>query len=203
MGYADTIEQRTTWKVTEAPAVEPISLADAKTYLNVTTTLHNALITNLILAARVMYEQYTDTAVISQEITQVWDYTPCEPVFELGVSPLITTTLPVLSYTDTNGSYQTYDATKYTLDSISTLPRLVKKTTANWPSAGDFPNRWKCVYLAGYADAASVPEDIISSILLMVGFLYENREDMPINDTNNPKMRSFASLAFKRKMHLI
>ena len=202
MGYADTIEQRTTWKVTTAPASEPISVADAKTYLNVTTTLHNALITNIVSAARVMYEQYTDTAVISQTITQVWDYTPCKE-FELGVSPLITSTLPVLSYTDTNGSYQTYDATNYTLDSVSTLPRLVKKTTANWPSTGDFPNRWRCVYLAGYAVAASVPEDISSSILLMVGFLYENREDMPINDTNNPKIRSFASLAFKRRMHLI
>lgn len=203
MGYADTIAQRTTWKVTTAPASEPVSLADAKTYLNVSNTLHNALITNIVSSARVVYERYTDTAVISQEITQVWDCTPCEPVFELGVAPLITTTLPVLSYTDTNGAYVTFDAANYTLDSVSTLARLVKKTTANWPSTGDFPNRWKCVYLAGYADAASVPEDIISSILLLVGFLYENREDIPVNDTNNHKIRSFASLAFKRRMHLI
>lgn len=199
MGHAT---QRTSWKVTTAPASEPISTADAKTYLNVSTALHNTLINNLVSAARVHYENYTGSAVISQQITQGWDFTPyCE--FELAVSPLITSTLPVLSYTGANGTYQPFDATNYTLDSISPLARLVKKTTANWPATGEFPNRWKCVYLAGYASAAEVPEDIIESILLMVGFLYENREDIPINDSNNHKIRSFAATAFARRYHLI
>lgn len=201
MGYAT--DNRTAWKVTTAPASEPISTADAKTYLNVSNTLHNTLIDNLVSASRVLYERYTDTAVISQTITQVWDLTPCDPVFELAVSPLITSTVPVLSYTDSNGSYQTYSSSNYTLDSISPLARIVKNTTASWPTTGDFPNRWKCVYLAGYATAADVPEDIIDAILLMVGFLYENREDIPISDTNNPKIRSFMATAFGRKMHLI
>jgi len=200
MGHA---MQRTSWKVTTAPASEPISTAEAKTYLNVTTSLHNTLIDNIVKASRTLYEHHTGTAVISQTITQVWDFTPCNAEFELSVSPLITSTLPVLSYTDASGSYTAYDATNYTLDSISPLARIVKKTTASWPTTGDFPNRWKCVYLAGYADAASVPEDIISSILLMVGFLYENREDIPINDANNHKIRSFAAIAFQRRYHLI
>lgn len=194
--------QRTSWKVTTAPASEPISTADAKTYLNVSTSLHNTLIDNLVSAARTHYENYTGSAVISQTVTQVWDFTPgCE--FELAVSPLITSTLPVLSYTDANGTYQTWDATNYTLDSISPLARIVRKTTASWPTTGDFPNRWRCVYLAGYANVAAVPEDIVNSILLMVGFLYENREDIPINDTNNHKIRSFAATAFARRYHLI
>lgn len=201
MGYAT--DNRTAWKVTTAPASEPISTADAKTYLNVSNTLHNTLIDNLVSASRVLYERYTDTAVISQTITQVWDLTPCDAVFELAVSPLITSTAPVLSYTDANGSYQTFSSSNYTLDSISPLARIVKNTTASWPTTGDFPNRWKCEYLAGYASASAVPEDIINAILLMVGFLYENREDIPINDTNNPKIRSFMATAFGRKMHLI
>lgn len=201
MGYA--IEQRTNWKVTTAPASEPISTADAKTYLNVSTSLHNTLIDNLVSAARVHYERYTGSAVISQTITQVWEFTPCEAEFELAVSPLIISTLPILSYVDANGSYQTWAASNYTLDSISPLARIVKNSTASWPTVGDFPNRWKCVYLAGYADATSVPEDIIDSILLMVGFLYENREDIPISDSTNPKIRSFMATAFGRRYHLI
>lgn len=201
MGYAT--DNRTTWKVTTAPGSEPISTADAKTYLNVTTSLHNTLIDNLVSASRVLYERYTDTAVISQTITQVWDYTPEDGVFELAVSPLITSTAPVLSYLDVNEAYQTFSTSDYSLDSISPLARIVKKSTSSWPTTGDFPNRWKCVYLAGYANAAAVPEDIISSILLMVGFLYENREDIPLSDANNPKIRSFMATAFGRKMHLI
>lgn len=199
----DATYNRTTWRVTTAPGSEPVSTDDAKTYLNVTNTLHNTLIDNLVSASRILYENYTGTAVISQTITQVWDFTPCGDSFELAVSPLITSTLPVLSYTDTNGSYQTFSASDYTLDSISPLARIVKKTTSNWPSTGDFPNRWKCVYLAGYANAAAVPEDVIDAIMLLVGFLYENREDIPIGETSNPRIRSFMATAFGRRMHLI
>lgn len=200
MGYA---EQRTSWKVTTSPASEPISTADAKTYLNVSTSLHDTLIDNLVSASRVLYERYTGSAVISQTITQVWEYTPCDAEFELSVNPLITSTLPVLSYADSDGNYQTWASSNYTLDSISPLARIVKKSTASWPTVGEFPNRWQCVYLAGYASAAAVPEDIIDAILLMVGFLYENREDIPISDTSNPKIRSFAAVAFGRRFHLI
>ena len=196
MGYA----QRTSYKVTTAPATEPVSTADAKTYLNVSTSLHNTLIDNLVSAARIHYENYTGTAVITQSITQTWDLTPECAEFELAINPV---TAAVVSYKDANGSYQVWSSANYTLDTISPLARVVKLATASWPTTGDFIAKWKVVYDAGYASAAAVPEDVISSILLMVGFLYENREDIPINDTTNHKIRSFAAVAFGRKMHLI
>ena len=196
MGY----ENRTAYKVTTAPASEPISTADAKTYLNVSTSLHDALIANLVSASRILYENVTGTAVIAQTVTQTWDLTPDCGEFELSVGPV---TAVVMSYKDSNGTYQTWSSSNYTLDTISLLPRVAKISTASWPSTGDFVNRWKAEITAGYASAAAVPEDIISAILLMVGFLYENREDIPLGDTSNPKIRSFAAVAFGRKMHLI
>lgn len=192
-------EITTAYKVTTAPASEPVSTADAKTYLNVSTSLHDTLIANLVSAARVQYEFYTNTAVITQTITQVWDCTPYS-TFELSVSPVTTATV---FYKDTNGSYQTWDSSNYTLDTVSPLARVVKLTTASWPTVGEFPNAWKIEYVAGYASASAVPEDIVDSILLLVGFLYENREDIPIGDSSNPKLRSFASMAFGRRYQLI
>jgi len=189
----------TAYKVTTAPATEPISTADAKTYLNVTTSLHDTLIANLVKAARTLYEQYTTTAVITQTVTQIWDCTPLVG-FELAVGPA---TAVVVSYKDSAGSYQVWSSANYTFDTISPLARVIKLSTANWPTTGDFPNKWKAEITAGYADAASVPEDIIDAIMLMVAFLYENREDIPINDSNNHKIRSFAAVAFGRKFHLI
>ncbi len=194
-------QQRTTYSVTTAPASEPVSTADAKTHLNVSTSLHDSLIANLVSAARVMYEQYTGTAVITQTITQVWDETPADATFELSVGPVSAS--PTVSYKDADGTYQTLASTNYTVSTIGPIARIVKKTTASWPTTGDFPDRWKVVYSAGYSDAASVPEDIVAAILLMVGFLYENREDIPIGETNNPKIRAFASIAFARRMHLV
>lgn len=196
MGYA----QRTSYKVTTAPASEPISTADAKTYLNVSTALHNTLIDNLVSAARIMYENYTGTAVITQTVTQTWDSTPGCAEFEFAINPV---TAVVMSYKDADGTYQTWDAANYTLDTISPLARVVKNSTASWPTTGDYIAKWKAVITAGYANAAAVPEDVISAILLMVGFLYENREDIPINDTTNHKIRSFAAVAFGRRMYLI
>jgi uncharacterized phiE125 gp8 family phage protein len=192
---------RTAYKVTTAPASEPISTADAKTYLNVTTSLHDTLIDNIVKTARLLYERYTDSAVISQTITEVWEWTPGCGEFELSVSPVSSVTS--LSYIDDDGDYQVWASSNYTTDAISPLYRIVKKSTAGWPTVGDFPSQWKAIYVAGYANAAAVPEDIISAILLMVGFLYENREDIPINDVNNPRIRSFASLAFGHRYHLI
>ena len=196
MGHA----QRTSYKVTTAPASEPILTADAKTYLNVSTALHNTLIDNLVSAARIHYENYTNTAVITQSITQTWDLTPERAEFELAINPV---TAAVVSYKDANGAYQVWSSANYTLDTISPIARIVKISTASWPTTGDFIAKWKVVYDAGYANSAAVPEDVISSILLLVGFLYENREDIPINDTNNYKIRSFMATAFGRRMHLI
>lgn len=198
MGYA---ENRTQWSVTTAPATEPVSTADAKTYLNVSTSLHDTLIANLVSASRILYEQFTGTAVITQTITQVWEWTPCDAEFELSVSPASGT--PNVYYRDTNGDYQTWDSSNYTVETVGILYRIVKKSTVSWPTIGDFPAVWKITYSAGYASAAAVPEDVISAILLMTGFLYENREDIPISDSNNPKVRSFAAVAFGRKNHLI
>ena len=127
MGY----ENRTAYKVTTAPASEPISTADAKTHLNVSNTLHNTLIDNLVSASRIIYERYTETAVITQTITQTWDYTPACAEFELTVSPV---TSAIVSYKDANGTYQVWSSANYTLDTISTPSRIVKISTASWPT---------------------------------------------------------------------
>lgn len=184
----------TAWSVTTAPASEPVSTADAKTYLNVTHSINDTLIANEVSAARQWYEGYTETAVITQTITQIWDCTPDDGCFELAIGPV--SGAPVVSYKDSAGAYQTWASSNYTLDTISNPARIVKLSTAGWPTIGYFPAVWKIVYTSGYASAAAVPEDIVKSILMMTAFFYENREDMPIN---NVFFRSAERLAFQRK----
>ncbi|MFA5569752.1 MAG: phage head-tail connector protein [Trueperaceae bacterium] len=69
---------RTAWKTTTPPAVEPITLVDAKAELGIPTadTTQDARITRLITAARSMAEAYTNRAFITQTITFSLDTFP-------------------------------------------------------------------------------------------------------------------------------
>lgn len=83
-----------------------------------------------------------------------------------------------VKYYDTAGTLQTFSAAKYGLltDELGPYVRLLYPNI--WPAdvAVDRDNAVVVTFVAGYADAASVPAPIKAAILLMVGDLYANRE---------------------------
>lgn len=60
----------------EAPAIEPISLNDAKNYLRVDHAADDALITSMISAARIQVESRTRRALMTQTWRVVLDRWP-------------------------------------------------------------------------------------------------------------------------------
>jgi uncharacterized phiE125 gp8 family phage protein len=161
-----------------APAVEPVSLATAKSFLRVDGSDDDALITSLIKAAREKGEELSRRAFI----TQTWDMTvncwPVNHVLNLYRPPLLSVTH--VKYTDRVGAEATW--TDYRVD-IKSEPGTVifdSLPGVSLQETGGITVR----FVAGYGAAESnVPEWIKSTIQSLVAYWFENREshDVPAN----------------------
>lgn len=163
-------------KLITAPATEPVSLAEAKVHLKIesTDTTEDDLITNLIKAAREQAEEYTRRAFISQTWELQMDAFDKE-AYDLEKTPVQSITS--VKYYDVNGTEQTLASTYYELDTASQPNRIVQAYNQSWPGVRGHTNDIKIRFVAGYT---TVPASIKSAILLIVGHLYEHREDVVV-----------------------
>lgn len=160
-------------KLITAPAVEPVTLAEAKAQLRKTTADEDALISSLIVAARNFAEAYTGRAFI----TQTWDYVldafPCG-LFELPKGPL--QSVSSVKYLDSAGVEQTLAAAGYKVDALTDPGRIAPAYGQSWPTTRSEPNAVTVRFVAGYGDASAVPQAIKEALLLLISHLFENRE---------------------------
>lgn len=157
------------------PAVAlAVSLAEAKLHLRVDVPDDDALITALITAATELAEQATGRAIM----LQTWALTLEAFPVAVELTRVPAQSITSIRYIDTAGVLQTLDASSYALDNASDFGFSYIWPTygLKWPSARDQVNAVAVLYIAGYADAAAVPESIKAWIKLMVGAMYENRE---------------------------
>lgn len=161
-------------KLITAPASEPVTLAEAKLHLRVETADEDALITALIAAARADAEHLTGRALISQTLELALD--GFSPEIRLQKPPVAS--VESVKYIDSAGLLQTLPQWAYVLDSHSEPARLVPAYGLCWPTARNEVNAVLIRYVAGYADAAAVPQIIKSWMLLRIGTLYAHREEV-------------------------
>ena len=164
---------QTNWKVTGAPGLEPVTLAEMKLHLRATEdTTDNDLITSLIIAARQWCEGYQNRAYISQTITLKSDRFP--KVFYIPRPLLISVTS--IKYIDTAGVEQTLSTDVYDTDIYSQPGRIGLKYGQSWPAIRGDINSVEIIYKAGYGEAtADVPDGIKAAIKLLAAHLYVNR----------------------------
>jgi uncharacterized phiE125 gp8 family phage protein len=165
----------TKWQITTEPTIEPITLTEAKLHLRVDGTDDDALITSLIKAARQLCEEYQNRAYITQTITWKLDGFPCE--FTVPRPKLQSVTS--IKYIDANGTQQTLVSSIYDVDIYSEPARIVLAYGQVWPLLRGDINSVEVIFKAGYGDTADkVPDRIKAAIKLLIGHLYEHREDV-------------------------
>ena len=164
-------------KLITAPAAEPVSTSEAKSHLRVDTTADDTYIGTLITVARQNVESHLRRALISQTWEVVLDAFPAG-VIRLRKPPLASVTS--IKYTDDEGNESTYSSANYVVDTDTEPGRVVLKSGQTWPAVTlAAANGVRVRYVAGYGAAGSnVPQAIRQAILLVIGSLYENREDV-------------------------
>ena len=170
-----------------AAAAEPVTLVEAKAFLNVTTADDDTLITSLIAAARAEIDG-EDGWLGRALVTQTWDLlldrfpggslrNPWSAIFA-PLPPLQSVTS--LKYLDTAGVEQTLATAKYTVDAKSEPGRIVPAYGESWPSTRDVPNAVTLRFVAGYGAAAAVAEPLKRWIKSRVATLYGFREPVVV-----------------------
>jgi uncharacterized phiE125 gp8 family phage protein len=165
------------YRVTAPSGAEPITLDQAKAHLRVLGTDEDALITALIPTAREFAEHYTGRALAAQTIEAALDGFPCDetPAIELPLCPAASVTS--IKYTDAAGVEQTLTTSKYALSPYG-LARNVAPTLGNyWPTAAAVADAVRIMAVVGYDEA---PKAALQAMLLLIGHLYENRQDAAV-----------------------
>lgn len=145
-----------------APILEPITLAEMKAFLHVTSNNDDTLIESYITAAREKAESIMNRQLMPATF---------ELYFDAMQSEIVLPRPPFVSLT----SFQANDGTAWNdvtheLDDKST-PASLHVTT--WPLISSDKNSVKVVYTSGYADVTKVPESIKAWIRIEVGYMYD------------------------------
>ena len=160
------------------PAIEPISLTEAKKHLRLAITDadaanytdEDAKITALITSAREHVETVTRRALITQTWDAVIDEFPATKEISLPYPPLQSVTS--ISYLNTDGNSATF--TDYAADLFGHKIKL--NYECEWPETRD-ESVITIRFVCGYGlTAATVPASIRQAMLLIIGHLYANPE---------------------------
>jgi uncharacterized phiE125 gp8 family phage protein len=159
--------------VVTPPAVEPITLAQAKKQCRVTGTAEDDLIADLVTAAREAFEAEANVALVTRTLKLTVDGFGTDPI-RLPFPP--TSSISSVKYVDSEGVQQTLAGTEYVLDGARLPAVLHLAYGRSWPTVRAQPGAVEIVYVAGYGGAAAVPAMAKSAILLLVAHLFANRE---------------------------
>lgn len=159
------------------PAVEPVTLAEAKHHCRVDTDADDAYIGSLITAAREWCEAYCDETYIHTQYRMTLDAFPVE--IELPRPPMATSgtvTAVSVTYTLENTGTATLSTSEYRVDRDSTPGVLRTLYNGSWPSHLLDYNAVSVTWWGGKgADGTAVPQRVRNAILWLVGYWYERR----------------------------
>jgi hypothetical protein len=174
-----------THKVTSPPIFEPVTVDEVRGHIGIGQdgeTSRDLAIASRITSARMWAEEYLRIPIVAQTITAYGHgFFECNESHQdypalMGASYVSAWGVPLRSplsavntvkYFDGNGILQTLDSAKYLVDSVAA--RITPAYGLYWPAVRIQSNAVQIEYVAGYADAASVPEPIKEAIKFIVG----------------------------------
>lgn len=159
------------------PAVEPITLAEAKLHLKVEHDAEDSLISALIVSARMTAEHETGRKLITQTWEAVFDdFPPYGEAFRLHTAMVPAQSISQVAYLNDAGVATVFAAENYALDAVNLPGFIFPMQGVAWPSdVADTANAVQIRVTCGYWSADDVPQPIKQWMLLQIGAMKERR----------------------------
>lgn len=170
--------------ITSGPAIEPVTLAEAKAHLRLDGTVEDALIQSLIITARMHIEAALGLALMTQTWKWCLDRWPKGQRLSIPIRP-VQSVQSVIIWMD-NDISRIIPLSQFYLDGQSAPARLVWLASNPPPDPGRVANGIEISFAAGFGSAASdIPATVRHALLLLVAHWYENREPVEIGSAIN------------------
>jgi uncharacterized phiE125 gp8 family phage protein len=179
--------------LTGGPALEPVTLAEAKAHLRIDGTAEDTLIGSLIVTSRLHVEAALGLALVTQSWSYFLDAWPPGPQLRLPLRPVQSITAVRLYAPDE--TVTTVPADTYLLDGAGAPARLLRTANLAWPAPSRAANGIEIAFVAGFGDAAAdVPAPIRHAILLLTAHWHEHREPAELGSASTPMPPSVSDL---------
>ncbi|MEZ5818327.1 MAG: head-tail connector protein [Hyphomicrobiaceae bacterium] len=186
--------------MTSGPALEPVSLAEAKAHLRVDGPAEDALIQSLVVTSRLHIEAALGLALITQSWSYFLDRWPKAGRLVLPLRPVAA--VSHIRLWNDEGMSEALDPSQFLLDGHGMPPRLVALSGLADPAPARVANGIEIGFTAGFgASPGDVPATIRHALLLLVAHWYENREPVQIGVGVNavPAMVSDLLAPYRRR----
>lgn len=155
--------------LTTAPATEPVTTADFKTWIGYSGSDQDTIFGNLLKTARLWVEEYLSRQLITATYTLKLD---SFPVVELFLPRPPIQSITSIAYLDSDGDSQALSTDIYELTTRGTLARKYNQV---WPSVRYIHEAVTIVYVAGYGSSATdVPQPIRDAIMLFAKGVWQS-----------------------------
>jgi uncharacterized phiE125 gp8 family phage protein len=164
--------------LTSGPAVEPVTVSEAKAHLRLDGSAEDILIGSLIVTSRLHVEAALGLALITQGWRLTLDRWPEAGEVRFPLRPIQSITSIAVRAAD--GTPTEVPNEDYLLDGQALKPRLIPRG-GTWRAPGLKANGIEIEFAAGIGDAAAeVPQPIRHAILMLVAHWYEHRDPLEI-----------------------
>jgi len=175
------------------PAVEPVTVAEAKAHLRVDTSDDDTYIGTLITAARQWVEEYLDRTLVHTQWVMRLDKFPDNGTEDVPLPrpPMVTSgtaTAVSLTFTAENGTTSTYSTSSFRVDRNATPGAVKTLYGQTWPPHLLDDNAISVTWWAGYgASGSSVPAAIRHAVLMLVGHWYDGARQAAVSSGAVPQ----------------
>lgn len=158
------------------PTNEPVTLETVKAQLRLDVDTDDALLRQMMIAAREWIEGQTRRCLL----TQTWDYyLDYDWPWKFGRHRITFPLNPVQSvssivYVDGSSPNPTLASSQYTVVARKHGSYIEPAYGVTWSTLRCVPNAIKVRFVAGYTD--DTPQTLLQALVMLVAHLYENRE---------------------------